>query len=269
MADDDGTPKPPTLDEIISWKPEEHDGAEVPEEFRTLSLEQVREHLEASRTSAVEAAPPRRQPALAQRVPTARAETERIAAIESDVRFAEELDGRLTSSDEAVRNAALAEKAAHSERYASGLAASHQLKKAGAQTTVLREHYAALTQSLRTDAQYAPFIANIQERVEKAGGNTLLAAIEYGKSLTAEAEFARGKDEGARAERIALGRAGGTDMGSGSGGGTVREDYTNAKWVTDQRVKDPEWPFKMSSDGKKTNLQRQREALSESMRRAG
>ena len=266
MPDDD---KPLTIDERITWKPEEHDGAELPEDLRTLSIEEVREHLEASRTSAVEAERTRLAAEQADRESAARIETERIAAIESDIRFASELDGRLNSPDEAVRNAALAEKTKNAERYATGLAEFRKQTKIGAQTAVLRENYAALTQDLRTEGKYSTFLDNISDRVNKAGNNPLRAAIEYGQSLTAEAEYARGKDEGARAERIALGREGRQDMGDGGGVGGAREDYTNAKWVTDQRAKDPEWPFKMSSDGKKTNLQRQREALQTSMRRAG
>lgn len=257
----------PTLSDILALDDEAR--AALPPEQQTVHIDAVRTHLEAERTAAVEAERTRLAAEQQSREDRERAENAHIAQVQEDIRFANDIDVRLASDDAAVRQQAQLDKQNAADRYAAGVSGKVSQSASATMTRVLKEHYATLGQLMAQNNQYPEFRAAIAQLTERANGNPLVAAIEYGKSLSAAGEYERGKEEGARAERIALGREGSVDMGDSTSVGGNREDYTNARWITEQRTKDPEWPFKMSSDGKKTNLQRQREALQASMRRAG
>ena len=209
----EATPEP-TLDEILHWDTETK--GELPEQYQHLGVERVREHVAASAEAAASAERTEAARRQAEETERQRAENARVAQVAEDIRFAEEIDAHLLSDDEAERRAAALDKQNNADRYAAGVTGKANQSYSVTMNRVLREHYGALTQQMAQGNQYSEFVASISDRTVKAGNNPLVAAIEYGKTITATAEYERGKVEGARAERIALGREAAPDPGPSS-----------------------------------------------------
>lgn len=270
MADEPGTittEDPPELDleKVLNWNVET-DG-ELPAEYQTLPLEKVKEYAATATERAAQAERERVAAELSAQREREQTEQSRRADLQSDIDWAAELDTRLSSSDDAVRQQAQLDKQNFNDRYVRGLAAKHSAFEEAVSTRVLASHYTPLIEALNA-AGHEAFTSSISDRLAKTSNNPLLAAIEFGKELGIAQGSAATREEMERQARIASGQQGAPDMSGGTGGGG-REDYSNPTWVTDQRSKDPEWPFKTSSDGKRTNLQRVREASVASARRAG
>lgn len=207
-------PPIPTLAEILALTDEER--AALPPERQTYHIDQVRETLEAERAAAVKAEQERISAAQASREEQERAENARVAALQDDIRFADDIDARLVSDDEAVRKAAQLDKQNGYDRYAAGAKAKADQSADATMGRVLRDHYTSLRQQMVQQGRYPEFARDLATAITSPGNeNPLVAAIEYGKGLAAAAEFERGKEEGARAERIALGRAGAPETGQG------------------------------------------------------
>ena len=211
-------PQPPSIDELLSWNADER-GA-IPDEFSKLGLDDVRGAVERARETAAQAE--RERVATEQRATDERRQAyERDRAqLQSDMDYYEKLRRDLDADDPAVKQAARLEQQQNEGRFERGLAAKLRMGEQSVMERVapqvLQAHYAPLLEAVR--GSYPEFHDGLQEFLGKHGGNPLLAAIEYGKSITAAAERAAGIEEGKRAQRIELGVAGAPDLGGGSPG---------------------------------------------------
>jgi hypothetical protein len=199
----------PTVAEILSWNPEER--GELPEDYRHLPVDDVRTAVQQAQEQAAQRE--RERITAEHRAAEERrlgAERDR-ATLQSDIDYAADIDRRIVSDDDAVRRSALLEKQQNEERYTRGLSTKYQMAEAEAARRILAAHYNPILEAVK--AQHQPVHDNIQEWLGKSGGNPVLAAIEYGKTLGVAEAKASGFDEGRRAQRIDFGQRGAPDMG--------------------------------------------------------
>ena len=125
------------------------------------------------------------------------------------------------------------------------------------QNRVLGEHYRPLMADLVAQG-HQDFVNALATLLPKHGNNTLAAAIEYGRSQGELAALERGRDEGARSERIKLGLSAAPALDSGVPVATG--NYGDPAWVNAQMQRDSEWALAKTAYGKQTNLARATEA---------
>lgn len=155
---------------------------------------------------------------------------ERNANAKVDIDFANDIETRLKSDDEAVRAAALADKNSDPDKYRRGLALSYERDSAATRHAILSEHLAPMWQQLRTEG-FEKFIDEDLKNTEflskylTPGGE-----VNWLKALTDVATargYERGKNEAAdeadRQRRAAEG-ATGAHGDDGNGGGGPNDD---------------------------------------------
>lgn len=230
------SPSPePTIADILALSDEER--AALPPERQTVHIDAVRELMETERTTAAEAERTRLAELQARRDEQVRAEQDRVTRQQDDIRFASDIDARLASDDESVRRGAQLERQSNEERYAAGVTAKVAAGQEAVNTRVLGDHYTALRQQMVQQDRYPAFARGMQELVSAPGNeNPLVAAIEYGKSIAGNQEYERGKADGARDERIALGRSGPSDPGTSTPPGTT--PFKDPRFMSQQEVFD-------------------------------
>lgn len=119
---------------------------------------------------------------------------ERNATLKSDMDWALDLDRRLSSSDESVRQQAVSEKEASADRYRRGLAIAYEHESSDRRNKAIAEHLSPLLENLKQagEQEYLDALSKPEE-IARHGGNWLLMAIKMGE----ERGYQRGKAEAA------------------------------------------------------------------------
>ncbi len=249
----DSTPEPDPPTAVERFALDEEARSALPEEQQGFSVPDIQSIAEAAAAIAVTAERERSATEATQRAETEAAAVTSRAAAQSDIDYATSLDERRNSTDPEVSVPARAEWEQNRERYERGLGMKYTQKDADVRKTIIDEHYAPLLADLQQN-DLGAFGSWFSEHGREYGGNTLRSAIEYGKTLSADAALKTGKDEGARDERIRLG----TETAPPPEGEVrvTQGNYGDATWVMAQAARDPDWLANMSPDGKKTNMER-------------
>ncbi|KKL86979.1 hypothetical protein LCGC14_1939320 [marine sediment metagenome] len=189
----------------------------LPDDQRAVSLDDLATHVQESNTVAVAAAHTAERKRAADQA-AVQADTDRANVDkQQDANYANELDKRLEDVSETVREEAKTELAGNRDRYGRGLSFRKAQTREVLATEILTEHYNPMLEALRS-AGHEVFTDNLTERVAQHGQNFLLAAVEYGKSLSTDAAYARGKEEAERDARIKRGQDGAPEGSNGRGG---------------------------------------------------
>ena len=223
------TPEPPaapSIDERLNWDPEAN--GELAEDLQSVPLTELgayREHVAQEASQAAEQRFTERQ----RQAEEARQARDRDLAGQRELaQYADALDKRIEGDDEADSKAAIAERAANRDRYDRGIAASVDVRTAEQDRAAIERHYAPLTAGLVTAGHQALYEA-FPDLLPKHSNNPLLASLEYGRELGNADALERGRDEGARDERITLGADGAPALRPGVSPGSPFEKIDLSK----------------------------------------
>ena len=253
-------PPPPTLADALDWNVEER--GELPEQFRALPVDDLRVLV----TERSETAAHAREEQVLARVQAEqvrqRQQQQGQSDAQQDIDYYQSLRTRLASDDESLADTARRELLQNEERYRKGASALNDQTRGTVQREVLRDFFDSMHNELERagltgvlPAVGDPGWIQMQAKLVEYDGKGGIAAylIDQGRTL-ARSEF---DVELQRQRHIDAGAAAGAPE-LGAANGAVRDNYSDPAWARDQMDKDPEWVFKLSPDGKLTNLQRVR-----------